>query len=37
VTQQPGQSYLENSFGGQQITGTQGGARVIQLGARLQF
>jgi hypothetical protein len=36
--QQPGQAYLENSFGGEQINGAvQGGSRVIQLGARLQF
>jgi len=37
TTQQPGQAYLENSFNGEQIDGTQGGSRVIQLGARLQF
>jgi hypothetical protein len=37
TTQQPGQAYLENSFNGEQIDGTQGGSRSIQLGARLQF
>ncbi|HEY5214433.1 MAG TPA: TonB-dependent receptor [Acidobacteriaceae bacterium] len=34
----PGQAYPENLFGGKQINGNlQGGGRVVQLGARLQF
>jgi hypothetical protein len=34
----PGQEYPEDSFSGKQINGSvQGGSRVIQLGARLQF
>ena len=34
----PGDAYPEDAFQGKQINGNiQGGARVIQLGARLQF
>ena len=37
VAQQPGQPYLTNAFGGNQITGLTVGGRSLQAGVRLEF